>query len=231
MDMSYTEVLLVRDADASHLDRPEVVAGRAPYSMLTEEGVQQAVELGETWAKAGYSPDVAHSSPLIRGMNTLDIALRESGIVLPIVLRPALADQSLGGHEGQPHDAVYSPYTQQMIGNQGAMFRHQGVNREGIPGEALLDVSKRMATYLKGIQVGVLELPRSVVAMSHHVPIKSFLSYLELGGVDGTADRLTLPHELLRLTLGRQAIGPCETTMIVIEGGPDPMNISLTVKD
>ena len=217
----YTELRLVRSAEATHDITPEIVGGRAPYSILTEEGIRQAQHLGRVWADQAYYPDAAHTSPHMRANNTLQVAQtvqfadnKPSGFVV----RAELAEQCLGYHEGRERDEVYNPYTSWMIELQGALYQHQGRNQEGVLGESLLSTARRMVAYaasLSELEAGHNRY-RSVVAISHDISIKSMVSYLELGGAEQTPN----PHELLALTLGRQALAPCSETILIIESDP-----------
>jgi len=214
----YTELRLVRSAEATHDITPEIVAGRAPYSILTEEGIHQAQHLGKVWADQDYHPDATHTSPHMRANNTLQVAQLAGELPSGIVVRPELAEQCLGYHEGRKRDEVYNPYTSWMIALQGALYQHQGRNQEGVLGESLLSAARRMVAYatsLPELEVGNGRY-RSVVAVSHDISIKSMVSYLELGGAEQTPN----PHELLGLTLGRQALAPCSETILIIESGP-----------
>ncbi len=215
--MSYTEVTLVRHAEATHMDTPEIVAGWAPYSILTEEGIRQSQQLGETWARESYKPDETYSSPILRAMNTLQIAQIAGKLPLKMELEPLIAEQCLGVHEGKPRDVVYSEYTLWMIELHGALYRHQGTNKVGEAGESLLDTVRRMTNFLDKAYNQATEPTATVLAMSHRISITGLVSYIGLNGHREPVD----PHDLKSHTLDRSRydVQPCSRTLVVVEDG------------
>lgn len=223
--MGNTEVRFVRHADSDHTATPHIVAGRAPHSRLTTEGWLQSIRLGEFWAQEQYSPGIAHSSPLQRAVNTLNIALLVGDVHLEVEMRDELAEQCLGWHEGRARDHVYHPVVKQQLAELGAKYVHPGENSEEIDGQSLMQVSERMAGYLVGLRRQECP-PESVVAMTHHIALKGMFSYLELGGLVRQVD----PHELQELVLTRPNIDTCSQSVIVLEGGPEPDDIHFDIE-
>jgi broad specificity phosphatase PhoE len=218
--MSYTEVHIVGHASAVHMETPEIVAGRAPYSILTEIGIRQAQALGETWAEENTNFDEAWTSPIIRAVNTLQIAQTIAGMALKGEFDPRLAEQCLGNNEGKARDDVYDPYNKWMLELQGALYRHQGRNSEGMPGESLLDVSKRMTAFIESVHTESNDEPKTIVAVSHAIPIKGMLNFIEMGGQSHSVDPLELQSRTL--DLDRHTIAPCSQTLVRVENGTDP---------
>lgn len=213
--MNYTEVTFVRHAEAVHMQTPEIVAGWAPYSILTEEGIRQSQHLGESWVAEEYAPDETYVSPILRAINTLQIAQLAGKLPLTMEVEPLVAEQCLGAHEGKPRERVYNEYTQWMIKLQGALYTHQGVNAVDQPGESLLHTSRRMVNFLHKVHRPASEGVRTILAVSHRIAITGLVSYLDLGGLD----RPVAPHTLQSRTLNRNLydIGPCSQTTIIIE--------------
>lgn len=227
--MSYTRLRLVRHAEADHIANPNVVAGRAPWSNLTaQRGWSEALRLGQAWREEGYDPQVAHSSPLSRAVDTLGIALD----ILPagslqIQIYDELAEQCLGSNEGKERKRIYTPRVMRMIKDDGAAYKHPGRNSEGIKGQSLLGVAQRMWRYATLLRQDS-ESPQEVVAMGHHVAIKALVSLVELR--ERRADQCIYPRQLNERVIGRSAIEPCGQTSLIIEGGPPPENVRIAIE-
>lgn len=215
------EIRLLRHGDSTHMMTPGTVAGRAPYSVLTEAGIRQAEDRGIAWKAESYLPALAYTSPLIRASSTLQIAQGAAGLPMEAIREPAIAEQCLGYDEGRPRDEVYTPYTKLMIARQGALYRHQSLNKEGVKGQSMMDVAKSMYGFLGRAFRDAVEFEDDfpevpIVAMSHHIAIKSLVGYLELGGSGAAVD----PHQLHDLTLNRPPIVPCSESLFTVEADP-----------
>jgi broad specificity phosphatase PhoE len=224
--MARTTFRLVRHAEAEHVAQPDIVAGRAPYSNLTDTGREQAQQLGWSWLDEGLEPGLLMSSPIKRCISTLSLAAYYAEIPGRFVKNAetpaALAEQCLGRHEGKPRTRVYRPSIQRAISRQGAAYTHPGTNSENMPGESLLDVSRRMARHLIDRHQEAVS-DTLVVVMSHHVAIKGMLSYLATGGIHDEPDPLRMHADFME----RPAILPCSQTSLTFEGQAEQMDWEL----
>jgi len=83
---------------------------------LSEKGVEEAKQAGETLKKEGYSFDVAFTSVLVRATRTLDIVLQEMGLTsIPIIKSWRLNERHYGALQGLNKAEMAAKYGEAQV--------------------------------------------------------------------------------------------------------------------
>lgn len=155
-----TTVLLVRHAAHPLVGR--VLCGRMAGVHLDEAGRAQAARLAARLAS--IRPDVVHSSPLPRCLETAEPLAAQHG--LPVVPCPALTELDFGAWTGRSFAALDAEPT---------WMRWNTARAESRPpdGESMRDAQGRAVDWLRRVQAGHPDA--TVLAVSHADVIKGML--------------------------------------------------------
>ncbi|MFA6329393.1 MAG: 2,3-diphosphoglycerate-dependent phosphoglycerate mutase [Candidatus Micrarchaeia archaeon] len=83
---------------------------------LSEKGVEEAKQAGETLKKEGYSFDLAFTSVLVRATRTLDIVLSEMGLTkIPVVKSWRLNERHYGALQGLNKSEMAAKYGEAQV--------------------------------------------------------------------------------------------------------------------
>lgn len=118
------------------------LTGRETNSPLTEKGIEQAKQLGESLKDIDF--DAVYSSPLSRAMDTVNIAF---GNKYKIYIDDRLAEIGLGIMEGMTYDdaSVHFPESGMLFFTEPALYKTPP------KGEHLNDMIKRVDSFLDDI--------------------------------------------------------------------------------
>jgi broad specificity phosphatase PhoE len=105
-----TEVYLIRHAESTMNERPELIGGRSPSATLTANGKRQARALGVFLKSQGISFNAIYSSPLDRAKQTALAICQELNISEEkLEYSDALMEMSQGQWEGRLRSEIYTP--------------------------------------------------------------------------------------------------------------------------
>uniref|UniRef100_A0A0D6RBB5 Phosphoglycerate mutase (2,3-diphosphoglycerate-dependent) n=1 Tax=Araucaria cunninghamii TaxID=56994 RepID=A0A0D6RBB5_ARACU len=104
-----TEVYLIRHAESSANERPELIGGRSPSATLTANGKRQARALGVFLKTQGITFTSVYSSPLERAKQTGLAICQELKISEDkLEFSESLTEMSQGQWEGCPRSEIYT---------------------------------------------------------------------------------------------------------------------------
>ncbi len=197
-----TKIYLIRHGEAENnrynLNNPEQkrIFGRSNHLNLTDQGIQQAKDLGRKLQKFKIYPDIVYSSPAQRALQTARYTLSAMGVELDIAPDERLQERDVGHWTGELIDKVFTKAQISIINELGKNFSAPN-------GESFADIEKRMHRW-------AISVPESqtVFAFSHNNAIKCLISKIE--GWDypttlnyeienASANIFTLDHETRKL--------------------------------
>ncbi len=181
---------------------------------LTKKGREDARLMGE--ALAGYRPDIAYSSALIRASDTLKIILRTNGWDIPTRKTRKFNERDYGDLTGMNKWEVEKNYGQ----DQFTRWR-RGWNEPVPEGETLKDVYARAVPYLQKHIVPELISGKTVLVTAHGNTLRALIKYLD-NLSDSEVEHLEMPFgELIMYDFDNHAAVTAKKT-IHINATPPP---------
>jgi broad specificity phosphatase PhoE len=153
------EVKLIRHATGTHMDRTDIVIGRALGAELTDQGRAEAIMKGVELRSRGITPNIVMSSPALRCRETGRLALNAMRLDIPIQISPLLHEMDMGEFVGIDRETAYNEETQAQIKLLGNGFKFPG-------GESITDVSERGLRWLDASRLAPLST-RLALAFTH----------------------------------------------------------------
>lgn len=184
------KVYLIRHAQSTLNQKPDLITGRSPEIPLTEQGKKGAKNLGEKLLKEGVIFNTVYSSPLKRSKDTCEEVCKVLQIPREeIVEVPELIEYSAGEWEEQKRQEVYTPELVAKMNTIGPFF---------IPpkGESQRMVERRVSNWFED---EILYNPDfsngefTIGIFSHGLTIKCFLHYV-MGFNDRLIYKITLDN-------------------------------------
>lgn len=180
---------------------------------LTDEGVKEAREAAVLLTTAGYSFDVAHTSVLLRAIETLDIVLAEMGLSwIPVRKDWRLNERHYGALQGlnkkataeehgleqvhlwrRSYDVPPPPLEPDDERHPGHDPRYAWMPPDLLPGsECLRDVVERVLPYWYDSIVPDIRAGRRVVVSAHGNSLRALIKHLD-GVSDEEISELNVP--------------------------------------
>ena len=149
----------------TEMNRAGALQGRSDHP-LNEEGIAQAEKAGELFRMAGITFDRVYSSPLIRAVQTAQLATADESP--EIVIDDRLIEMDYGPYEGMSLD---DPAPEVLV-----FFKDFAHNPAPEGMEPLADIVSRMGAFLEDVRT---EAARSDILVSTHaIAMKGALEYL-----------------------------------------------------
>ncbi len=126
---------------AMNLDR-SVIGGRNVQTELDDQGIQQAITLGENLGRIGLQPDLIFSSPAIRALQTAEYCLQAMGCELRPEVDERLHEMSQGSWEGRSRAEIYTEAQVAKILSAPETFRAPR-------GESMVHVAARQLSFVE----------------------------------------------------------------------------------
>jgi broad specificity phosphatase PhoE len=161
-------VFLVRHGRSMANDQADLIGGRCLLSPLTPVGRQEAEEVGRALRDRGIVPQLVHTSPAVRALDTAFLALARMDCSNRVVVDERLHEQDVGEWAGCAASQVYDDEVLRRLQQQGKDFRPPG-------GESMNDVGRRMAAWLDDLPNGEGR-PVVVLAFTHGGAIRALAS-------------------------------------------------------
>lgn len=134
--------MLFRHAQSERNLTPELICGQSNEAELSDEGIQQAIDLGVALKSQNILPDKIYSSPALRAWQTGAIAMRQLGVVYQPILDARLLEMSQGEWTGLARDDVYTPDVVAEIDRLDFEFKAPG-------GESMRELQDRKFEWLQ----------------------------------------------------------------------------------
>ena len=167
---------------------------------LSERGVKEAVESGRLMKQASLSPDVVHTSVLVRAIQTADLALGEMGLSwIPVRRNWRLNERHYGALQGLNKKQTSAEYGEDKVKLWRRSYdvrppalepsdkrhpafdsRYRALPTELLPGaECLKDVVERMLPYWYDSIVPDLLLHSCVLVTAHGNSLRALVKHLD----------------------------------------------------
>lgn len=130
----------IRHAESEHNVRGDVIGGRSPKVLLSDNGQVQALKLATALKPISF--DLAYTSPTARARHTAAIALGGRPMRHPTQWTGSLHEMSQGDWEGRPMQEVLTPEVWETIQANPAGWKAPG-------GESQADVERRIFNFLE----------------------------------------------------------------------------------
>ena len=170
-------VYFIRHGESTANLHPEIISGRDPEALLTEKGTQQARETGKFLRREGIAPIHFYTSPLKRAQQTSKL-ITEAGActTVPCSVDNRLAEISQGVAEQMRRSDIYTDAVRLSIAQRKKEFKFQD-------GESMMDGAHRIEEWVNSIKK-TIPAPENgevtyVIAISHAMVIRSYVSYLQ----------------------------------------------------
>ena len=186
---------------------------------LSEQGVVEAIDAGRLMKEAGLSPDVVHTSVLVRAIETADLALGELGRTwIPVRRSWRLNERHYGALQGLNKAQTAEKYGQEKVKVWRRSYdvrppdldpsderhpsqdqRYAGMPPELLPSaECLKDVVERMLPYWYDAIVPDLLLQPCVLVSAHGNSLRALVKHLDGLGEQEVVD-LNIPTGVPRV--------------------------------
>ncbi len=175
-DYKKTTILLIRHGESDG-NRRGLFAGHADFE-LVENGIYQAKLAGEYIAK-NYNVSHVYSSDLRRARQTAECISEKLG--LTPILEENLREIYAGDWQGKEHARLSSLYPDDY-----PVFLNDIGNAVCTNGESVKQMSERIMAILK--KLAEENMGKTIVAVTHAVPIRAVQSILTAGSVDAMKD-------------------------------------------
>ncbi|NHI93959.1 MAG: 2,3-diphosphoglycerate-dependent phosphoglycerate mutase [Candidatus Lokiarchaeota archaeon] len=179
---------------------------------LSEQGVQEAHEAGETLKKEGYTFDIAFTSLLKRATRTLDIVLDELGLDIPIKKSWRLNERHYGALQGLNKSQTAKKYGEEQVfiwrrsydippppleksdkRYPGKDPLYKNLDEKNIPlSECLKDTVERTLPYWHDEIVPLLKEGKKILISAHGNSLRALIKYLDKIS-DENISRLDVP--------------------------------------
>jgi 2,3-bisphosphoglycerate-dependent phosphoglycerate mutase len=169
---------------------------------LNEQGIEEAKSAGQNLKKAGFVFDIAFCSVLKRAKDTLDLVLKEMGIVgLPTKYSWRLNERHYGALQGQKHSDVAAIYGAEQVQRWRRSFnekplmlkeddprnpaldpKYADVDKKDLPlGESLEDTIKRLLPYWQNEIIPEIKSGKKVIVSASGNDLRGLVKYI--GGI------------------------------------------------
>ena len=166
---------------------------------LSKKGIEEAKEAGKILKKRGYKFDLAYTSVLKRATKTLDLALKELGIKIPVKYSWRLNERHYGalqglnkaktsekiGHEQvhiwrRSYDVRPPPLTKKDKRWPGNDPLYKDVPKKYLPfTECLKDTVNRVLPYWKKEIIPNLKKGKKIIISAHGNSLRALVKYLD----------------------------------------------------
>ncbi len=167
--MSDARVYLIRHGEAMNNIQANTIAGQALDAPLTDQGIQQARDLGLSLRRIGLIPDAVYTSTARRAIETGHFALAGMGLNADRIEDERLLEQHTGDWTGSVATEIFTESQVAEIEKLGKDFRSPN-------GESMNDVGERMFDWLTTASE---QSDGIVFAFTHGGAIRALASYLE----------------------------------------------------
>ncbi len=165
---------------------------------LSKKGKEEARKAGQTLKKEGYVFDAAFTSVLKRAIDTLDIALKEMHMKLPIHYSWKLNERHYGALQGLNKSEMVAKYGEQQVKIWRRSYdiqppaleeddeRHpshsplfKDVPKDALPStECLKDVVARVVPYWKSDIAPAISSGKKIIIAAHGNSLRALVKYL-----------------------------------------------------
>jgi 2,3-bisphosphoglycerate-dependent phosphoglycerate mutase len=167
---------------------------------LSEKGIEQAEEAGKILKEKGFVFDIAFTSALRRAYDTLDLALREMNITIPIEKSWKLNERHYGGLQGMNKDEMRKKFGEEQVEiwrrsydvkppiKEEKTFQYEEVKEGEVPStESLKDAEERIIPYWEEKIIPLIKEGKRVIISAHGNSIRALIKNIEnISGEDIT---------------------------------------------
>ncbi|MES2836007.1 MAG: 2,3-bisphosphoglycerate-dependent phosphoglycerate mutase [Bacteroidota bacterium] len=141
---------------------------------LAPKGIEEAKAAGKKLKEQGLTFDLAFTSSLKRAQNTLDLALAEMGLTIPITKNQALNERMYGDLQGLDKDETRKKYGDEQVKIWRRSFDIQPPN-----GESLKDTADRVIPYYEKEIAPLLKQGKNIIIAAHGNSLRALIMKLE----------------------------------------------------
>lgn len=141
---------------------------------LAPKGIEEAKAAGKKLKEKGLTFDLAFTSSLKRAQNTLDLALAEMNLVIPITKNEALNERMYGDLEGLDKDETRKKYGEEQVKIWRRSYDIQPPN-----GESLKDTAARVIPYYEKEIAPLLKQGKNIIIAAHGNSLRALIMKLE----------------------------------------------------
>lgn len=141
---------------------------------LAPKGIEEAKAAGKKLKEKGLTFDLAFTSSLKRAQNTLDLALAEMNLVIPITKNEALNERMYGDLEGLDKDETRKKYGEEQVKIWRRSYDIQPPN-----GESLKDTAARVIPYFEKEIAPLLKQGKNIIIAAHGNSLRALIMKLE----------------------------------------------------
>jgi 2,3-bisphosphoglycerate-dependent phosphoglycerate mutase len=141
---------------------------------LAPKGIEEAKAAGKKLKEQGLTFDLAFTSSLKRAQNTLDLALAEMGLTIPITKNQALNERMYGDLQGLDKDETRKKYGDEQVKIWRRSYDIQPPN-----GESLKDTADRVIPYFEKEIAPLLKQGKNIIIAAHGNSLRALIMKLE----------------------------------------------------
>lgn len=141
---------------------------------LAPKGIEEAKAAGKKLKEQGLTFDLAFTSSLKRAQNTLDLALAEMGLTIPITKNQALNERMYGDLQGLDKDETRKKYGDEQVKIWRRSYDIQPPN-----GESLKDTADRVIPYYEKEIAPLLKQGKNIIIAAHGNSLRALIMKLE----------------------------------------------------
>lgn len=141
---------------------------------LAPKGIEEAKAAGKKLKEQGLTFDLAFTSSLKRAQNTLDLALAEMGLTIPITKNQALNERMYGDLQGLDKDETRKKYGDEQVKIWRRSYDIQPPN-----GESLKDTADRVIPYFEKEIAPLIKQGKNIIIAAHGNSLRALIMKLE----------------------------------------------------
>ncbi len=141
---------------------------------MTEKGIAEARDAGQKLKAAGIQFDQAFTSKLERAQTTLNLALEEMGVELPITEDPALNERDYGDLTGQNKDEARKKFGEEQVHIWRRSYDIAPPN-----GESLKDTADRTLPYFDDKIMTEVKAGKNILISAHGNSLRAIAMELD----------------------------------------------------
>lgn len=174
-----TKITFIRHATSKTNEdthKLNVIGGHELDVLLSEEGKEQAKNLGEYFKKTNTQFNKAYSSTAVRTLSTSAFCFKKMGCKLPVILDKQLLGQNQGDWEGKSRETIYN---RPDVASELKSDNWGSIPGDIDKGESKETVAKRLIAWINELLTkDTSDQDQNIIVFTHGLAIKFLLAEL-----------------------------------------------------